>query len=114
LYAVASGIFTVFMPIPKVAGSPVVRRYLEEDIEKETGGKFLFTNDVEVAAQGIVEHLNRKRQALKLSPMLHEAVSFSGDLAASRPAAVYEEPKGVVALGCGETQRRSQARPPVD
>ena len=114
LYAVASGVFTVFMPIPKVAGSSVVRTYLEQDVEKETGGKFLFTNDVEVAAQGVMEHLAKKRKSLKLSPMLYESGAPAGDNAASRPAVAFEEPKGVTALGCGETQRRSQSRPPVE
>ncbi len=52
LYAVASGIFTVFMPPPHLAGSSVVRQYLEHDVERDTGGRFLFTNDVEEAAQG--------------------------------------------------------------
>ena len=38
------------MPVPHVAGSSAVRQYLEHDVERETGGKFLFTEDVEQAA----------------------------------------------------------------
>jgi len=51
LYAVASGIFTAFTPAPRIAGSSVVRKYLEEDVEKETGGKFLFSSDMDEAAR---------------------------------------------------------------
>lgn len=112
LYAVASGIFTVFMPIPRVGGSDTVRRYLEEEIEEETGGKFFFTEEVEQAAARIVDHLNAKRQALKLAPMIYEDGIKVGDAAASRDPTVYEAPKGVEALGCGKAQSQSQSRPP--
>ena len=114
LYAVASGIFTAFLPVPKVGGAPAVRKYLEDEIERETGGKFLFTNDAEQAAQGIIDHLDRKRQALKLAPVMYQGDRLVGDANASRAAAIYQTPTGLVALGCGETQRHSQSRPPVD
>ncbi len=110
LYAVASGITTAFMPVPRVAGSAVVRRYLEHEIEAETGGRFIFTNDVEEAARGIIATLDAKRSALKLAPMLHEDGVRTGD--PSRSLTAYDQPRGLVALGCGETQRRGQARPP--
>jgi anaerobic carbon-monoxide dehydrogenase catalytic subunit len=99
LYAVASGIFTAFLPVPKVGGAPAVRKYLEDEIERETGGKFLFTNDAEQAAQGIIEHLDRKRQALKLAPVMYEGDRLVGDANASRAAAIYQTPTGLVALG---------------
>ncbi len=67
LYAVASGIFTVFTPAPRIAGSRVVRQYLEQDVEKETGGKFLFASDMDDAAEGILAHLDARRKALKLA-----------------------------------------------
>ena len=97
LYAVASGIYTAFLPVPRVAGSRVVRQYLEQDVEKDTGGRFLFTNDIEEAARGILAHLDAKRAALKLAP---------------RPLADYVPPTGFAALGCGHAQGLSQARPP--
>jgi len=112
-YAVASGIFTVFMPVPRVAGSAAVRQYLEQDVENETGGKFLFTNDVEQAAQALIQCLDQKRKARKLAPVLYgENGESAGDPAAFRNAVVYEQPKGVVALGCGKQQARSQAGAP--
>ncbi len=113
LYAVASGIFTVFMPPPQLAGSRVVRRYLEQDVERDTGGRFFFTNDVEQAARAIVEALDQKRAALKLAPMLHGGGSLPGAVAA-RTTTEYESPRGVVALGCGHAQIRSQGRPPAE
>jgi len=67
LYAVASGIFTAFTPAPRIAGSSVVRQYLEQDVEKETGGKFLFASDMDEAAKGTLAHLDAKRKALKLA-----------------------------------------------
>jgi carbon-monoxide dehydrogenase catalytic subunit len=99
LYAVASGIFTAFMPAPRIAGSRVVRKYLEEDVEKETGGKFLFTDDIEETASGILAHIEGKRKALKLAP---------------RALHTYVPPAGLAALGCGKAQDQSQSRPPED
>jgi anaerobic carbon-monoxide dehydrogenase catalytic subunit len=110
LYAVASGIFTVFMPPPHLGGSRVVRQYLEEDVERDTGGKFLFTDDLDRAAQAIVETLDRKRAALKLAPMLYG--EGAEGVVAPRTLATYDAPRGVVSLGCGQAQKSSQSRPP--
>jgi hypothetical protein len=96
-----------------VAGSRVVRKYLEEDIERETGGRFLFTNDIEVAARGIVAHLDAKRKALNLAPMLYQNGVKSNGVAA-RSLNTYLPPTGLASLGCGKAQEQSQARPPED
>jgi carbon-monoxide dehydrogenase catalytic subunit len=98
MYAVASGIFTVFMPAPRIAGSRVVRKYLEEDVERETGGRFLFTNHIGEAAREILTHLDLKRKALKLG--------------APRTLFTYVPPTGLAALGCGKAQEQSQSRAP--
>jgi carbon-monoxide dehydrogenase catalytic subunit len=97
LYAVASGIFTAFTPAPRIAGSTVVRKYLEEDVEKETGGKFLFAGDMDDAAKGILAHIDSKRKALKLAP---------------RPLTEYVPAAGLQSLGCGQAQKHSQERVP--
>jgi carbon-monoxide dehydrogenase catalytic subunit len=97
LYAVASGIFTAFTPAPRIAGSSVVRKYLEEDVEKETGGKFLFAGNMEDAAKGILAHIDAKRKALKLAP---------------RPLTTYVPATGLKSLGCGQAQKHSQERAP--
>jgi carbon-monoxide dehydrogenase catalytic subunit len=98
MYAVASGIFTVFMPPPRIAGSRVVRKYLEEDVERETGGRFLFSNEIGEATRGILAHLDEKRKALKLG--------------APRTLLTYAPPTGLAALGCGKAQEQSQSRAP--
>ncbi len=118
LYAVASGIFTAFLPIPRVAGSRAVRQYLEHDVEQETGGRFLFTNDVQEATRAIVAVIDAKRTALKLAPVMcdHEAGepfdSRGQALAQGRP--LEAGTSGLGRLGCGHQQLRSQARPPKD
>ena len=75
------------------------------------GGKFLFTEDLDEATRAIVETLDRKRAALKLAPMLYGAGAAAGAVA-PRSLATYDAPRGVVSLGCGQTQKNSQSRPP--
>ncbi len=113
MYAVASGLFTAFLPVPRVAGSRLVRRYLEEDVERETGGRFLFTNDVQEATRAILAVLDARRAALKLAPMMHDGDGV-GAGAAPRTFTTYESPRGLEGLGCGHQQLRSQARPPAE
>jgi carbon-monoxide dehydrogenase catalytic subunit len=112
MYAVASGIFTAFIPSPRILGSRVVRAYLEDGVERETGGKFLFSDDIGEAAKAIVAHLDLKRKALKLAPMLYQNGQRSQGEVVPRTLSTYEPPAGVVALGCGKAQDRSQSRPP--
>jgi anaerobic carbon-monoxide dehydrogenase catalytic subunit len=117
LYAVASGIFTAFLPVPRVGGSRAVREYLEGAVEQDTGGRFLFADDVEPAVRGILDHLDAKRGALKLAPMLYGNGAGSGAAnggAAGRSFVEYAPPRGLEGLGCGKAQATSQARPPRD
>ncbi|MGB9861111.1 MAG: carbon monoxide dehydrogenase, partial [Candidatus Bipolaricaulaceae bacterium] len=69
-YFVASGVFTVLgNPFP-IEGSENLTRFLTEEIEKLVGGKFAFETDPIKAAHLMLEHIERKRQALKLpAPM---------------------------------------------
>ena len=68
--------------------------------ERETGGRFLFTNDIEEAATGILAHIEKKRKALNLG--------------SSRTLSAYTPPAGLASLGCGKAQERSQLRPPEE
>jgi carbon-monoxide dehydrogenase catalytic subunit len=71
-YFVASGVYTVVgKPLPMM-GSPAIHKYLTEDIEGETGGKWAFQEDPVEAAHMMIRHIDRKRKALKLRPMLYE------------------------------------------
>ncbi|MFH1707341.1 MAG: anaerobic carbon-monoxide dehydrogenase catalytic subunit [Planctomycetota bacterium] len=70
-YFVASGVYTMIgHPLP-VAGSPAMMKYLTEDIEAETGGKWAFELDPVEAAHKMIRHIDRKRKALKLKPPLY-------------------------------------------
>ena len=72
-YVVASGVFTVFGTPHPVEGSKNLHDYLCGGIEEEYGARFAFEPDPIKAARLMIEHINRKREALKLSPMLSEA-----------------------------------------
>jgi carbon-monoxide dehydrogenase catalytic subunit len=114
LYAVASGIYTAYLPVPRVAGSRLVRDYLEGAVEEETGGRFLFTDDVEEAVQGILAHLDKKRAFLKLAPMMYESGAAAPSGVVPRTLVEYDTPRGLEGLGCGKAQARSQAGAPRD
>jgi len=70
-YAVASGIFTVFGSPLNILGSDNVTRFVTEELANLVGGSYAFESDAARAAELIVNHLDRKRQALKLRPMLY-------------------------------------------
>jgi len=70
-YFVASGAYTVIgKPLPMM-GAPALHKYLTEEIEAETGGKWVFEQDPVEAAHKMLRHIDRKRKALKLKPMMY-------------------------------------------
>jgi carbon-monoxide dehydrogenase catalytic subunit len=89
-YVVASGIFTVFGTPHPVLGSRNLTDYICGGIEEDYGARFAFEEDPIKAAHLMIEHINKKRAALKLQPMLSE--KESGEVAAEaregEPAAV--------------------------
>jgi anaerobic carbon-monoxide dehydrogenase catalytic subunit len=71
-YCVASGIYTVIgKPLPMM-GSDNLYKYLTDEIEEETGGKWEFEEDAVEAAHKMLRHIDKKRKALKLKPMMYE------------------------------------------
>ena len=71
-YFVASGALVVFgTPFP-VTGSKNVLKFCTEEVEKITGGKWVFEPDPYKAAQVMIEHIDKKRQQLNLKPMMYE------------------------------------------
>lgn len=71
-YVVGSGVFTVTGdPLP-VLGSPMVKEYLTDGMEKDFGAKFAFESDPVKAAHLIIDHLDSKREALHLDSMMYE------------------------------------------
>ncbi len=70
-YFVASGVYTMINhPLP-IIGSSNLTKYLTDEIELETGGKWAFEIDPVEAAHKMLRHIDRKRAALKLKPMLY-------------------------------------------
>ena len=70
-YVVGSGIFTVIgEPLP-VLGSKKVTEYLTDGMEKDIGGKFAFERDPIAAARLMLDHIDAKREALHLNPMMY-------------------------------------------
>jgi hypothetical protein len=49
-----------------------VEKFLTEDVEEITGGKFTFEDDSVEAAHKMISHIDKKREALKLRPMLND------------------------------------------
>ncbi|MBN2119788.1 MAG: anaerobic carbon-monoxide dehydrogenase catalytic subunit [Candidatus Omnitrophica bacterium] len=70
-YFVGSGVYTVFgTPLP-VLGSKKVTDYLTGELENIVGGKFAFEQDPVKAARMMIAHIDKKRQALKLAPLMY-------------------------------------------
>jgi carbon-monoxide dehydrogenase catalytic subunit len=71
-YAVASGVYTVLgEPFP-IQGSRAVTEFLTDGIEKLFGGKFAFEADPLKAAHLMIDHIDARRAALKLSGPMYE------------------------------------------
>ncbi|MFH1824372.1 MAG: anaerobic carbon-monoxide dehydrogenase catalytic subunit [Candidatus Firestonebacteria bacterium] len=71
-YAVASGVFTVLGVPFHILGGKQITELLTDKIEKLVGAKFAFESDPIKASHLIIEHLNKKRENLKLKPMMYE------------------------------------------
>ena len=70
-YFVASGVFTTLgMPFP-IEGSEALTKYLTVGIEEVVGGKFAFEADPIKAAHLMIEHIDKKREALKLKKLMY-------------------------------------------
>lgn len=71
-YFVASGALVVFgLPYP-LYGSDNLTKFVTQDIEGITGGKWAFESDPIKMAGIMIEHINKKRRALNLRPMMYE------------------------------------------
>ncbi len=70
-YVVASGVLVVFGSPYPLYGSKNLTKFVTEDVEAITGGKWAFEPDPLKMAKIMIEHINKKRQALKLKPMMY-------------------------------------------
>jgi len=71
-YFVASGVFTVLgNPFP-ILGSMEVNSLLTRRLEEIVGANFAFESDPIKAARLMIDHINEKRESLKLKPMMYK------------------------------------------
>jgi anaerobic carbon-monoxide dehydrogenase catalytic subunit len=70
-YVVASGIYTVFGTPQNVLGAPELHKYVVDDLEEIVGARFDFEADPIKAAHMMIAHIDKKREALKLAPMMY-------------------------------------------
>jgi carbon-monoxide dehydrogenase catalytic subunit len=78
-YVVASGIFTVLGSPFKVQGSKPVEKMLTEGLAEKVGANFAFERDPIKGAKLIIDHIDRKREALKLQPMMYPSAAANGN-----------------------------------
>lgn len=71
-YAVGSGCFVAFSPAMRVLGSKKVTKFLTEEVEEVTGGKFCYESDPIGAAHRMIDHIDKKRGDLKLKPLMYD------------------------------------------
>ncbi|MBD3306587.1 anaerobic carbon-monoxide dehydrogenase catalytic subunit [candidate division KSB3 bacterium] len=70
-YFVASGVYTMIgQPLPMM-GSKNLHKYLTDEVEQEVGGKWAFEADPIEAAHKMLRHIDKKRKALKLKPLMY-------------------------------------------
>jgi len=71
-YFVASGVYTIFGASPfAILGSQNLTSYLTSDLEKIVGGRFDFSDNPAQMARLMIEHIDKKRKALNLKPMIY-------------------------------------------
>ncbi len=71
-YVVASGIYTVFGDPQPVLGAPNLAQFVLQDVERLVGAHYDFEADPIKAARMMIAHIDRKREALKLRPMMYQ------------------------------------------
>ncbi len=64
--AIGYGLYTHVSPTPPVTGSENVVQLMTQDVEQLTGGKLAVGNDPKDIAEGIEEHIDKKREGLGL------------------------------------------------
>jgi carbon-monoxide dehydrogenase catalytic subunit len=71
-YFVASGVYTVFGASPfATLGSKNLTDYLTRDLEGIVGGRFEFCDDPLKMAELMIAHIDKKRKALNLKPVMY-------------------------------------------
>jgi anaerobic carbon-monoxide dehydrogenase catalytic subunit len=76
-YFVSSGVQTIISPSFPVDGAKGTFDLITRGLEKIVGAGFEFEDDPVKGAHLIIDHLNKKRDALKLAPMMYEPENLS-------------------------------------
>jgi len=71
-YVVASGIFTVLGNFFPIMGSKEVTEIICNKLKETVGANFAFESDPIRAAHLMIDHINLKREKLKLKPVMYE------------------------------------------
>jgi len=71
-YFVASGVFTIFGGPQPVLGSKNVTNYICQGLEEIVGGKYAFEPDPLKTAKLMIDHMDKKRKALNLKPVMYK------------------------------------------
>jgi carbon-monoxide dehydrogenase catalytic subunit len=72
-YFVASGVYTIFGASPfATLGSHNLTNYLTKELEGIVGGRFEFCDDPLQMAKLMIEHIDKKRKALNLKPVMYQ------------------------------------------
>ncbi|MGR3304505.1 MAG: anaerobic carbon-monoxide dehydrogenase catalytic subunit [Candidatus Scalindua sp.] len=66
-YFVSSGVFTVFGSKSPVSGAPDVDKFLCEGLEDIVGAKWAFEPDVDKVVKLVIDHIEKKREALGIN-----------------------------------------------
>ncbi|MCQ4573803.1 MAG: anaerobic carbon-monoxide dehydrogenase catalytic subunit [Candidatus Brocadiales bacterium] len=66
-FFVASGIFTIFGINSPVQGAPDLQKLLLEGLEDELGGKWAFEPDIDKVGKLMIDHIEKKRDALGIN-----------------------------------------------
>ena len=64
VFALALGLYTYVNPVPTITGAPNLVKLLTEDLREVTGGIMNVETDAVLAAEGMLAHIESKRQAL--------------------------------------------------
>ncbi len=72
-YFVASGVYTIFGASPfSTLGSKNLTDYLTSSLEEVVGGRFEFCDDPLKMAELMIQHIDKKRKSLNLSPLMYQ------------------------------------------
>jgi anaerobic carbon-monoxide dehydrogenase catalytic subunit len=89
-YFVASGVYTVFGASPfATLGSANLTNYLTKELESVVGGRFEFCDDPLKMAELMISHMDRKRKALKLRPLMYPVRSKDANVVDNASNGMY-------------------------